>query len=505
MNNGEIRKVKPFYPIEEPPFDLPDSWVWLPLGQTGNIFTGNSIDSVTRERLSKTEDGYPFIATKDVGYGYDSINYDNGLLVPVENRGFKVACKQSVLICAEGGNAGRKIAITDRDICFGNKLLANETWSVISPRFLMFVYLSGFFYEQFAKRMTGIIGGISINKFLQLPFPLPPLAEQYRIVERVDELMLLCNRLNITRRDREVMRDRLVEASFARLNMPSPDPVVFKSHVNFVLDNFIPLTTHTDQIKALRQTIFNLAVCGKLVNQESAEGTGSDLLAILNQSRRKKKCNPARKVVSVDRVLESEKYMDLPASWAWTRIREIGMTQTGTSPSSSNANLFGEFVPFVKPADLDADQINYDGPGLSKEGMNCSRTASKNTVLMVCIGATLGKVNVTDRTVCFNQQINSVTPYLDGLHRFLVLALKASYFQKLAWSKASTATLPIISKRKWEVLPVPLPPLVEQHRIVAKVDELMIFCNRLEANFAARDKILGNLLCALLEKALDRS
>lgn len=504
MNNGEIRKAKPFPPIEEPPFDLPDSWVWLPLGQTGNIFTGNSINAVTRERLTKTEDGYPFIATKDIGYGHDSINYENGLLVSTEDQGFKVACKQSVLICAEGGSAGRKIGITDREICFGNKLLANETWSVILPRFVMFVYLSGFFYEQFAKRMTGIIGGISINRFLQLPFPLPSLAEQYRIVEKVDELMLLCGWLESKQSEREVIRTRFAEMSLARLNVSNTNPTVFQNHATFVIDNLVPLTTHLAQIKFLRQTILNLAVCGKLVNQDSAEGTGSDLLAILNESRRKKlKSNPARKIVSVERVSESEKYMDLPASWAWTRIREIGMTQTGTTPSSSNANLFGEFVPFVKPADLDADQVNYDGPGLSEEGMNCSRIAPKNTVLMVCIGATLGKVSVTDRTICFNQQINSVTPYLEGLHRFLVLALKASCFQKLAWSRASTATLPIISKRKWEVLPIPLPPLVEQHRIVAKVDELMVFCDQLEANLSTRDKIRCHLLDALLEKVLE--
>jgi type I restriction enzyme S subunit len=162
----------------------------------------------------------------------------------------------------------------------------------------------------------------------------------------------------------------------------------------------------------------------------------------------------------------------------------------------------GHFVPFVKPADLDGDHIDYNGAGLSEKGMSHSRVAPKDTVLMVCIGATLGKVNVTNRTICFNQQINSVTPHVEGVHRFLALALKASGFQQLAWSKAGTGTLPIISKGKWEVLPVPLPSIAEQDRIVAKVDELMALCDRLEASLTAADDTRRGLLEALLAEAL---
>jgi type I restriction enzyme S subunit len=122
---------------------------------------------------------------------------------------------------------------------------------------------------------------------------------------------------------------------------------------------------------------------------------------------------------------------------------------------------------------------------------------------MVCIGGTLGKVNRTTRPACFNQQINSVTPFLDGLSEFLEIALKSTGFQTLAWSRAGTGTLPIISKGKWEVLPVPVPPLSEQLRIVAKVQELMAVCDALEASLSAGATHRSRLLTTLLSDALE--
>lgn len=180
----------------------------------------------------------------------------------------------------------------------------------------------------------------------------------------------------------------------------------------------------------------------------------------------------------------------------------MGVTRTGTSPSSSNPDLFGNFIPFVKPSALDGATIDYTGPGLSREGMAYSRVAPANSVLMVCIGATLGKINVTDREVCFNQQINSLTPYIGGMYGFLALALKAPDFQKNAWARAGTGTLPIISKGKWERLPIALPTLAEQSRIVTKVRDLMVLCDQLEVSLAGADETRYHLLDALLAKAL---
>ena len=212
INLGEIKRNKPLALAGVPPFEAPPGWIWTPLGNTGHIFLGNSINALEREKLKKTDQGLPFIATKDVGYGLDEIDYTNGLLVPVSDADFKVSRAKSVLICAEGGSAGRKIGLSDRDICFGNKLFANETWTVVVPEFVRFIYMSDFFYSEFTSRKTGIIGGISTKNFLGLPFPLPPLSEQRRIVAKVEVLVALLNRLEAALTTADSTRNRLLEA-----------------------------------------------------------------------------------------------------------------------------------------------------------------------------------------------------------------------------------------------------------------------------------------------------
>ena len=144
---------------------LPPGWEWTRLGNTGRIFNGDSVSESGKAELAKVEEGLPFIATKDVGYGRAALAYDNGLRVPVGDPRFKVARTNAVLICAEGGSAGRKIGIADRDICFGNKLFANEVHEGVHHRYVFYVYQAPTFYKEFAARMTGIIGGISRGEF----------------------------------------------------------------------------------------------------------------------------------------------------------------------------------------------------------------------------------------------------------------------------------------------------------------------------------------------------
>ena len=123
------------------------------------------------------------------------------------------------------------------------------------------------------------------EKIEQLPFPLPPLAEQHRIVAKVDELMALCDRLEEARKTREETRDRLTAASLARLTAPDTTPEDFPTHAAFALEALPALTTRPDQINALRQTILNLAVRGNLVKQDPADEPASQLLKRIEEQR----------------------------------------------------------------------------------------------------------------------------------------------------------------------------------------------------------------------------
>jgi type I restriction enzyme S subunit len=169
--------------LEEGEFSLPKGWEVKKLGEIGNIFNGNSINAkVKKDKYLNLIDGFPYIATKDVTYE-STIDYNNGIKIPFkEKKFFKIAKKHTILICAEGGSAGRKICFTEQEVCFGNKLFALYPKVNIENRFIYYYYFSSTFQNDFKNHLTGIIGGVSMNKFKQLEVPMPPILEQKRIV-----------------------------------------------------------------------------------------------------------------------------------------------------------------------------------------------------------------------------------------------------------------------------------------------------------------------------------
>jgi len=167
---------------------MKQSWDIKKIAEIGTVFNGNSINAkVKKEKYTNLEEGLPYIATKDISYE-SVIDYDNGVKIPDEDKpSFKIASKNTILICAEGGSAGRKIAFTDQEVCFGNKLFALSTTDKVNSRFVYYYYFSPQFQEDFASQLTGIIGGVSMAKFKKLKVPLPSPIEQQRIVEILDK------------------------------------------------------------------------------------------------------------------------------------------------------------------------------------------------------------------------------------------------------------------------------------------------------------------------------
>src|SRR3989338_10775155 len=193
--------------------------------------------------------------------------------------------------------------------------------------------------------------------------------------------------------------------------------------------------------------------------------------------------------------------------WEEKKIKEIGITQTGLTPKTAIKKYYGNFVPFITPADIDISgdgSIRYDSKGLSEEGLEVGRKIGKDSVLMVCIGATIGKVGFATQVISCNQQINTLTPSdeYDAKLFYYILSTK-SFFNKVI-KESSQATLPIINKGKWENLSISFPKsLSEQKAIVKKLDELLGETKKLEKIYTQKLDDLEELKKSVLKKAFE--
>lgn len=196
IKQGKIKKEKPLPPItdDDIPYDIPNNWKWVRLGEVCDLYTGNSINAETKnKKYANLSQGYDYIATKDVNFN-TTIDYNNGIKIPFNEINFKIAKKNTILLCIEGGSAGRKIGFLNQDVCFGNKL-CNINGLLLHNQYLFYLAQSPIFLSIFNANKAGIIGGVSVNLIKNIIFPLPPLKEQERIIKKVDKLLTYCNKL----------------------------------------------------------------------------------------------------------------------------------------------------------------------------------------------------------------------------------------------------------------------------------------------------------------------
>ena len=159
------------------------------LSDIATIYNGNSINQkVKQEKYTGHINGFNYIGTKDIDFD-GTVNYENGVKIPFEDNKFKTAPAGSVFVCAEGGSAGRKSAYINQEVCFGNKLYAIVNSKMLfDPLYLYYFTRSKLFFSQFKNLLNGIIGGVSTKNFGTIKIPLPPLADQHRIVTKIEEL-----------------------------------------------------------------------------------------------------------------------------------------------------------------------------------------------------------------------------------------------------------------------------------------------------------------------------
>ncbi len=492
FQSGRASKQPSLPPVGDDGYlPLPRGWAWTRLGNTGRIFNGDSVSESGKAELAKVEDGLPFIATKDVGYGRDALAYDNGLKVPKGDPRFKVASAKTVLICAEGGSAGRKIGITDRDICFGNKLYANEVREGIHHRFIFYAYQSTTFFKEFKSRMTGIIGGISRREFLALPIPIPPEAEQKRIVAKVDELMALCDRLEAQQQEREKQGSALARASLARFaDAPTP------ANLNFIFHRSYDITPAD-----LRKSILTLAVQGKLVPQDPNDEPGEAILTRIYSGV------PAQETGNGTTVSDNvgDISFGLPPGWSVSRLGSIliptrgisyGVIKLGAEPQKG-----GVFI--LRCSNVRFRRIDLNGIRKITEQLSCeySRTILEGGEVLINVRGTLGGCAVVPpelKGYNIAREVAVIPVHTEIDPNFLLNVIASPYFQDKVDENLRGIAYEGLNLGLLRDFLVPIPPPGEQRRIVAKVDQLMALVDALETQLAASRATAANLLAALV-------
>lgn len=415
---------------------------------------------------------------------------------------FKLRCGDIVM--ARRGEMGRCAIVSVHEagwLCGTGSLILRPS-ELIFTKFLVLIIGSPFGRDFLGGNSVGTtMQNLNQSILLKMPFGLPPLAEQHRIVAKVDELMALCDRLEATRKDREAKRDRLSAASLARLN--TPDPETFTADARFTLEALPALTTRPNQIKQLRQTILNLAVRGKLVPQDPNDEPASELLKRITKEKvRLVKAGQAWKL-DVDPVLANDAPFLMPSNWEWTRLGSVGDWGSGSTPPRGNSDLYGGGVTWLKSGELNDNRALIGSEETLTEvavEKGSFRINQPGDVLIAMYGATIGKVAILAEAAVTNQAVCGCTPFPGLLNQFLFLFLLSQRQQFQSASEGGAQ--PNISKVKIVWTAFPLPPLTEQHRIVAKVDELMALCDRLEASLTTSDQTRTRLLEATLTEAL---
>ena len=259
------------------------------------------------------------------------------------------------------------------------------------------------------------------------------------------------------------------------------------------------LTYQHIHLDNLNQAILQEAVQGKLVQQDPKDEPASELLKRIKAEKAKS----GKKEKTLPPIKPEEIPFEIPENWVWCRLIDVGTTQTGTTPPTVNKEFFGNNIPFIKPADISLSGIDYANEGLTLSGLEKGVLIKADSLMMVCIGGSTGKSNYTNRDVSCNQQINAIKGLCGVSGQFLQYFLQSPYFQKAIWAKSSGGTTPIVNKSKWESIPIPLPPLSEQKRIVAEISTQFAKTKQLKEHIIANQQATEQLLKALLHQAFE--
>ncbi|MGL6415326.1 restriction endonuclease subunit S [Aeromonas veronii] len=517
VKEGKIKKPKALPEIgeEDKPFELPEGWECIRLGDlTSKMGSGSTPRGGQSAYVSE---GIPFLRSQNVwneGLRLDDVVYiDENTHLKME--GTKVI-PGDVLLNITGASLGRTLIFPD------SIKEANVSQHVTIIRLLIdelapFVHLgikSPLVQDLIWGRQVGMaIEGLSKRTLELFEFPIPPLAEQQRIVAKVDELMALCDQLEQRSESQLAAHQTLVETLLATLT-DSCD-------ADELAQNWARLSTHFDilftteaSIDALKQTILQLAVMGKLVPQDPSDEPASALLErIAAEKARLVKEKRIKKEKLLPAISEDEKPFELPQGWEWCHLKDIiTIMDAGWSPacppeSSPDIDTWGVLKTTAVQT---LEYREYENKVLDKTktprpeyevmvgDILITRAGPKNRVGISClVEKTRPKLMISDKIIRFHLVEVGLS------ERFISLCLNAGatavYIDD---SKSGMAESQMnISQDKLKLAPIPLGPIKEQNHIMDRVDQLMTLCDQLKSRLQTNQQTQLKLVDSLVEQA----
>jgi type I restriction enzyme S subunit len=488
------------------PWPLPRGWDWSSLGQLGDTYGGGT--------PSKGDADYwngliPWVSPKDMKVDWisdaedhisdDAIKYSSARLIPA---GALLMVVRGMILSHSFPTAVSTVPLT-----------INQDMKAIVPfrsdfAQMLLLLTKGVKPEvmRLVQRSTHGTCKLLTDQLFSMPIPIPPLAEQHRIVAKVDELMALCDRLEAAQSERERCRTRLTSASLARLNQTADEPA-FRDHVQFHLRHFPRFTIRPDQIPQLRQTILNLAVRGKLLPQDPNDEPASETVKQLKPMEKPTRyASRSPELIIGDCGLSvGNPRTPVPKGWVRVPMVEIARLESGHTPSRDRPDWWGGEIPWMGLVDARLHHgkvIRTTIQYTNREGIanSAARVLPAGTV---CFSrtASVGYVVIMGRPMATSQDFVNWVPSDAITSEWLQLVLIA---EKPALSRFSKGAVhQTIYYPAWLSMHITLPPLAEQYRIVAKVEELMVVCDRLEAELTTMQAESRRLLEAVLHQALD--
>ncbi|MFT6910112.1 MAG: type I restriction enzyme S subunit, partial [Oleiphilaceae bacterium] len=348
---------------------------------------------------------------------------------------------------------------------------------------------------------------ISREKIIATVISLPPLAEQHRIVAKVDELMALCDQLEAQTEASVDAHKTLVEVLLATLT-DAKDADELNDNWQTISQHFDVLFTTQASIDQLKQTILQLAVMGKLVKQDPFDEPASKLLErIATEKQQLIKDGKIKKQKPLPPITDEEKPFELPNGWEWSKCLDICMKITDGEHATPKRSDSGHYL-------LSARNVTNEGILLhdvdfvpTEEFVRIRKRCDPNIgdILISCSGS-VGRVALVDRNDAYSMVRSAamIRPDSDNLEKeYLALMLRSPYLQIQMKNRSKQSAQANLFLGAISNLVSIIPPLAEQYRIVAKVAELMDLCDSLKANLNQAQTTQLHLADAVVEKALN--